>query len=336
MKSGNRFSPGKKQIILLLFLIHFYQVMHAQIIRGIVFDKSDLSRIDFASIYINGTSTGTHSDKDGHFELDISKFSSLPLKISALGYFTETLTSIPDAKPLEIFLSRKMYELSEVVVAAKSTEKERKANLRQFRDQFLGAGYNGQNCVILNEGDIAFKLSGDTLKAFASKPILIVNNALGYKITYYLDRFEYSWKNKSFLYKGSAFFDEDMSAALTQKNFFEKRRRRSYLGSRNHFFSSLWTNSLNINGFVIKSSVNQDINYGDIVIERAGFKKYLSCHGNINIYYLSKTPNSNLLPSGDQVYFEKNGYFDGSGLKFTGKMAEERIGDLLPYDYKYK
>jgi len=327
-----------KRIVLFLLLISYFQVGYTQIIKGTILDKSNNLKINFASIYINGTSVGTNSDQNGYFELDITKYGSLPLTISALGYYTVTLSDFSREKPIDVYLIPKMFELNEVFVIAKSTEKERKANLKLFMDQFLGSSYNGQNCVIVNEGDITFKngTSRDTLKAFASKPLLIVNNALGYKITYYLDKFEYCRKNKSFLYKGSALFNEDMSAALTQKNFFEKRRKNAYFGSRSHFFSSLWTNSLKSNGFIVRNSLDEIINYEDIVIVRAGFKKYLSYKGNLYIYYLSKSPSSYIEPLKDQIFFDSNGYFDGSGVKVIGQMAQQRIGDLLPYDYKPK
>jgi hypothetical protein len=123
---------------------------------------------------------------------------------------------------------------------------------------------------------------------------------------------------------------------MTQKKFFEKRRRIAYLGSRSHFFSSLWTNSLNSNGFSIRNSVDEIMNYEDIVTVRSGFKKYLSYKDNLYIYYLSKSPNSYLESLKNQIFFDSNGYFDGSGVKINGQMAQQRIGDLLPYDYKLK
>ena len=325
-----------KRIILLLLLINIFQGGYAQLVHGIVLDKSDNSKIGFASIYFNGTNIGTLSGQDGQFELDITKHASLPLTISALGYYTVTITEITGEKHIDVYLTPKMFELNEVIVSAKSTANERRANLKLFKKQFLGESYNGRNCVIQNEDDITFKVSCDTLKAYASKPILIVNNALGYKIAYYLDNFEYCWKCKSFLYKGSSFFNEDMSEKMTKKNFFENRRRNTYLGSRSHFFSSLWTNTLQINGFSIKNLIDKIINYEDIVIENTDFKKYLSSKDNLYIYYYSKSPNSYIEPLKDQIFFDSNGYFDGSGLKVNGQMAQQRIGDLLPYDFKLK
>ncbi len=325
-----------KRILILILLLSIFKNGYTQVVRGSVLDKSDNRKIDFASVYINGTSTGTHSDQNGYFELDITKYGSLPLTISALGYYTVTLTDFSSENQIEVYLIQKTFELKEVVVSARSTAKARKTNLKLFRDQFLGSGYNGKNCVITNEGDITFKNSGDTLEAYASKPILIDNNALGYKITYYLDNFEYCWKCKSFLYEGNAFFSEDMSTLLTSKNFFEKRRKKAYLGSRSHLFSSLWRNSLHSNGFVIKNSEGKTINYEDIVSERAGFKKYLSSKSDLYIYYLSKYPLSWIHPLKDNISFDVNGYFDGSGIEFSGQMAQQRVGDLLPYDFKLK
>jgi hypothetical protein len=325
-----------KHIVLLILLLNLFRVGQAQTVKGTILDKADKQKISFASIYINGTSVGTNSDQNGYFELDISKYSSLPLTISALGYNTSTISEFSLEKPIEIYLSPKTFELNEVVVAARSTSKDRKADLKLFRDQFLGSGYNGKNCVIMNEGDIAFKNFGDTLKAFASKPVSIVNNALGYKITYFLDKFEYSWKTKTFLYQGSAYFYHDMTDELTQKNFFDKRRKNAYLGSRSHFFTSLWTNSLKANGFTVRNSVEEVIDYADMVKMRAGFKKYLSYNGSIYIYYLSDSPGSSIEPIKNGIFFDRNGYFDGSGVTLIGKMAQQRIGDLLPYDYMIK
>ena len=104
------------------------------------------------------------------------------------------------------------------------------------------------------------------------------------------------------------------------------------------FSASLWANNLKSNGFVIRNSADQILNYEDIVIVRAGFKKYLSYKGNLSIYYLSNSPNSSieLLKIKNPVFFDSSGYFDGSGVRVIGQMAKQRIGDLLPYDYRLK
>ena len=327
-----------KKIIIFLVFINLFQIGHTQIVRGTILDDSNHYIINFASIYISGTNIGTNSNQNGIFELDLMNHGSLPLTISALGYYSVTLTDFSADKPLIVYLKPKMFELNEVVVFAKSLSKEKKTNFRLFRNEFLGITDNAHKCIIMNENDLIFNntSANDTLKVIATKPIIIVNNGLGYKITYYLDKFEYYKDSRSFLYKGNCVFNEDLTDKLTEKRYFEKKRKSAYLGSRNHFFSSLWTNSLKSNGFLIMNSEDKVLNYEDIVIVRSGFKKYLSYKGRLNICYLSKSPNSYIEIFKDPVFFDRTGYFDGSGLSIVGQMAKLRIGDLLPYDYILK
>jgi CarboxypepD_reg-like domain len=324
-----------KRIVLLLLLINFYSFGYSQIIKGTIFDKSNNSTISFATIYLNGTYVGTYSDQNGYFELDITKFSSMPLTISALGYYSITLSDFSKDKPLVTYLTPKVFELNEVIIKSKSLSRERKEKLIIFRNEFLGTTENGQNCEIINENDIIFNYDSDkdTLKVFASKPLLINNKRLGYKITYYLDKFEYYKKNKSFFYQGSIVFNEDSISERVQKQTFDRRRRYAYLGSRMHFFRELWTNNLNTSGFKILNSSDESLNYKNIVIQKDSLRKFLSYPEKIGIGYYSRTPSSYIVFLKDEVFFDKNGYFDASGIVWEGQMARLRIGDLLPYEY---
>jgi hypothetical protein len=38
----------------------------------------------------------------------------------------------------------------------------------------------------------------------------------------------------------------------------------------------------------------------------------------------------------DSVSFDKLGYFYPLGINWLGEMVDQRIGDLLPFDYKFK
>jgi len=325
-----------KKIILFLLLINFCSFTYSQIIKGTILDKSNDSRISFATIYLNGTYVGTNSDQTGYFELDITKYSSMPLTISALGYYSITLPDFSKDKLIVVYLTPKVFELDEVVVKSKSLSRERKEKLILFRNEFLGTTENGQNCVITNENDISFNYDSDkdTLKVFASKPLLINNKRLGYKITYYLDKFEYYKKSKSFFYQGNIIFNEDSIREEAQKQTFDRRRRYAYLGSRMHFFRELWTNNLSRTGFKILNSSDEDIEYKNLVIQKDILRKFLSYQGEIRIGYYSRTPSSYIVFLKDEVFFDKIGYFDSSGITWGGQMAKLRIGDLLPYEYK--
>lgn len=330
-------------IISILLYINFFTAGYTQIIKGIILDKNTDSPINFASVYINGTFVGTHSDRNGHFELDISKNISMPIIISSLGYYSFTLTDYSPDKLYKVYLEPKIFELREVVITAKGYTRGRKVNLKLFKNEFLGKTLNARMCEITNEEDIilTYDSDNDTLKAFSSKPILIENKALGYSISYYLDKFEYCKKDNFFVLSGNSIFREDSTIQEIQKQRFERRRKSAYLGSRMHFFRALWENNLDSAGFTIKDSENVKLNYNNIVIETDSLvnkdrTKYLKYPGNLFITYFTKSGGSIIAFINESIYFDKNGYFYGLGILWDGEMIRQRVADMLPYEYSIK
>jgi hypothetical protein len=220
-------------------------------------------------------------------------------------------------------------------VNAKFHGLERSENLTIFRNEFLGTTGNAMNCKITNEDDIRFKYSSnkDTLKAYATKPILIDNRALGYKITYYLDKFEYDKQSKSFLFKGNIIFREDSTATAAKKQYFERKRKLAYLGSRIHFFRALWTNDLNSAGFTVRNSANAIIPYDKMVFQKDNHTKYLNYPSGLGISYYSKQFTSHIVFLKESVFFDPSGYFEPDGIIWEGEIARQRIADLVPYDF---
>ena len=320
----------KKAILFFLF-INLNLIAYNQVIKGTIFDNKTKEKIYSASIYFSGTSVGTLSDQNGDFHLDVSKYPSMPLTISAIGYYSVTLKVFSASKPNLVYMDPKLFELTEVVVNAKSHSRERKENLTIFRNEFLGTTGNAINCEITNEDDIRFKNSADkdTLKAFALKPILITNKALGYEITYYLDKFEYYKPGNSFFFMGNIIFNEDS----TKKMLYERKRKNAFLGSRMHFFRALWMDDLNAAGFTVKNSANETLNYKKIVYQQDSHTKYLRYHGFLGIAYYSKQPTSFINFLKESVTFDANGYFEPYGISWDGEMSRGRIADMLPYDY---
>jgi hypothetical protein len=327
-----------KKLTLIFLLINFYIAAYNQVIRGTVFDKETKSPVGFAYLYFNGTFTVTQSDQNGNYELDVSKNASMPLTISAIGYYSSTLTDFSTEKPNLIYLIPKLYELKEITINAKSLARRRKANLILFKNAFLGTTSNARNCKILNETDITFNYNSDkdTLKAFALKPILIDNRALGYSIAYYLDKFAYVKRGRAFFFQGNITFNEDLNKDAAQKEVFEMRRKYAYFGSRMHFFRSLWLDDLRSAGFAIKNSSNENLTYKDIVIEDVSKGKFLKYSESLGICYNSKEPLSKLVFLKDKIFFSNDGYFDSLGVSWEGYMASLRIGDWLPYEYLFK
>ena len=319
-----------------ILLVHFLIVQaHCQIIEGTVFDQTTKETIYSASIYFDGTSNGTLSDQNGRFKINISKFKSIPLTVSAIGYFSATITDFSIDKPLIVFLKQKLFELDEVVVNARSQTRERKINMIIFRNEFLGTTANARLCQISNEKDIRFNYSydGDILQAFASAPIHIQNKALGYELNFFLDHFEFNLKNKSFSYKGSTIFKEDTTITSNEKKGIERRRRSAYTGSRMHFLRSLWIDDLLSTGFSTYNADNNRLYYKDLVYQKDNQTKYIHFNGDIGISYYGNQPTSFMHFLKDVVSFDPSGYFDASAILWVGEMARQRIADLLPFNY---
>ncbi len=321
-----------KKILVLAVCIYFSQIASCQVIKGKVFDSSTNQAIISASVYFNGTYIGTTSDKDGKFELDISRNKNMPLTVSAIGYYSVTLKQFEEGKTLEVKLSPKDYVINQANVKAKSLKNKRKMCLRLFKEEFLGDDYKEMKCEIENENDITFNYEADfdTIKAFARNPIRILNKGLGYKITYFLNKFEYSWKNSGILYEGNFIFQDMATADSAQKQRFHNTRFSVYEGSRMQFFRTLWADSLNISQFLISNKFGQPLGVKDIV-KQVNEKKYLTYPDKIIVNYNMKT--TQLVFLNKSVFFDKNGYFDGSGINWIGVMGVQRIADTLPHEY---
>jgi hypothetical protein len=87
-----------RKMILFVLCVNVYTIASCQLIRGTVIDATTKSAIGFASVYFNATFAGTTSDKDGNFELDISKNGSMPLTVSAVGYYSVTLAHLMNVR----------------------------------------------------------------------------------------------------------------------------------------------------------------------------------------------------------------------------------------------
>lgn len=337
-----------KKISVTSVLIILSTIAYSQIIKGTIFDSENKTTIPYAAVYFSGSIVGTASDQDGYFELDITKYASKPITIRAIGYETYTLEKIPVNKLCDIYLKTSSFDLEEISVSTKSLARKRKAYLKLFRSELLGTTGNHRLCRIVNESDIRFnyETDKDTIKAYSPKPLIIYNGALGYAITYYLDDFEYEKSTNIVTFKGDMVFNEDLGLKDTiNREAYHKKREIAYQGSCMHFFRSLWANTLESNEFSLRSSpkdiyrtsttqtfvLDKRHTYKDVVFENSRDQKFLKYTEDLNIDYNGRTTMVIFLKR--LVLFEQNGFFDPSGLRWHGDMAEQRIADILPYEY---
>ena len=267
-----------------------------------------------------------------------------------VGYYSITLTDHTRNEKYKIYLSTKINELEEVVIQWKKGN--RATNLRIFKNQFLGASVNASKCEILNEKYLRFfNISYTSLNVYSLKPLLIHNEALGYTITYFLDKFIYTCQkdekhvfNETCLILGNYLFKDDLSALNdSEKSVVERRRKGAYLGSRMHFFRLLYSGNLHRKGRSVTSlseSVNTPAvfliyaNTDSFVIKKDSLSGYFQYKGGFSVKY--KGIDSKINVKKDSVYFEKYGFYDPFGVDFSGDMSDRRIGDLLPFEYVLK
>ena len=98
-------------------------------VKGTVTSSEDGEPIVGASVMVDGTKTGTVTDLDGHFELNVPAGSKLV--ITYLGMKKKTVTA---AANMKVALDSDNKELKEVVVTAMGITRDKKA-----------LGYSSQN-----------------------------------------------------------------------------------------------------------------------------------------------------------------------------------------------
>lgn len=130
--------------LLILILLFPFQLF-CQTLTGTITDSKTNEPIEFATVYINGTTKGTISDKNGNFTLD--KF-IIPCQV-----VVSHISYIPIIFPLDdtlklnrgIKLNPRIIELRQVSVEEQNLRKE---NLKHFYEEFFGTDVWGQKCQI--------------------------------------------------------------------------------------------------------------------------------------------------------------------------------------------
>lgn len=86
--------------------------------------------------------------------------------------------------------------------------------------------------------------------------------------------------------------------------------------------------------FQLYDEENNYLSCKNLIIESEG-KRVISFDKNIKIVYLGNLMNSYLIPKSGTIEISENGYYNPEQISWYGTMSKQRIGDLLPYEYKY-
>ena len=329
-------------------------------IHGKVADEKTGSPLANASVFCQNTTTGTISNNEGQFAMRLSN-GGYDLVVSYTGYETQVLRVSNSTKDtLFIQMKEASKNLGEVAVMGSALVADGWNKYGQFfLDNFIGTTTNASQCTIENKDAISFYFykKRNKLKVKAKEEIIIMNQALGYKIRYQLDSFVNDYNTHISSYTGYPLF-ENLTGTTEQQQTWTKNRYRTYIGSRLHFMRSWYDSSLKDEGFLVETlnAPNSDKGtslenpYDPTIYSLDSGTVDININGSIRVTYTGQVPDKKYLiqnhfplnskvevsalemPTGFSI--EENGYFfEQSEITNMGYWAWKKIAELVPYDY---
>ncbi len=338
-------------------------------LSGYVTDAVTGKPMSFANVFVNESTRGAISNDKGYYELTGVPLGTLEIAVSFVGYQpAKQAIRFDRAGPQKANFQLKPSEQLLDAVTVRGSPKNWERNLRQFKKQLLGEPF-GEQCILTNSEVLQFKEEKDHLYATASEPLVIDNQALGYRLSYALQQFDAPTAGGVY-FAGAARFEEINPASERQANRFRRNRLRAYRGSIRHLMTSLVNNTLEQAGFIVyQEDVGKPIpldqhsitlaavvnDYKRLVpikvaslIQpgRLSTERRLVSPGKLIVFYTNAV--SNLSPYADARYAYTEMHFpsgqvqltvDGiitaaEGMEAKGSMGSDRLSTLLPADWK--
>jgi hypothetical protein len=86
--------------------------------------------------------------------------------------------------------------------------------------------------------------------------------------------------------------------------------------------------------FQIYDEENNYLSCKNLIVESEG-RRIISFDKNIKIVYLGNLKHTCMIPKSGAVEISENGYYNPEQISWSGTMSKQRVGDLLPFEYKY-
>ena len=350
-----------RSFLFLLLSLLIYHLDAQTIISGIITDSSNLP-IPFASVYLSKTTIGTTTSNEGNYTLTIPQDGEYELIASCIGYnaSSRVLSAGGKKQTINIKLSQNLVQLEEITVSSKA--KKRVKNYTAFTRLLLGETENSQTCTIRNIEDLFLfedPLTG-IIKGRSHKPIQIENKSLGYLVVYDFSDVTFNPATGLLQFTGGLYFQQ-MPGNERNIQKWTHNRLTTYYGSRMHFLRSLFSDSLSqesykisdckLETFKLKSgAINQkftplETNSARIIRnpDRTTFFapkplliRYFNNHPELASEVIGYEPRKyeSTIEFSDTLTVFRNGYFKHPfAATWGGEMGNERIADLLPFDF---
>ncbi len=319
------------------------------------------------NVFIASSMNGTVTDDQGRFRLTGIPLGALRLHVTMIGFEPQSEDIfIREAKTytFNFQLKEAVYEIGEITVTADN--KKWKRQLEKFTRLFIGETPNAEQTKIINPEVLDFSAKGGDFRAHASEPLIIENQALGYRVTYFLTEF-IAIPNRT-KYDGEPLFEEMTTDDPVVKAKWNENREAAFYGSFRHFMLAMLNNKVEEHGFKTYSRpAQQRIGGGAAPTDQrypldtakilkdgsTPGEKILDFEGFVEIVYTAETEDKAYLewtrqqfrrPSyrtsmiyldnGPTIVDLKGDVLDPYGVTFYLYLAFERVADEVPKEFR--
>jgi hypothetical protein len=258
-------------------------------ITGIVVDAETGEPLPGANVYLDGTTIGAAAGPEGTFAIKGVRAGRYTVVASIVGYAPQqrslqierATNGEPETITLQFELQPETVALDGVTVEGSRDEWLRR--LDRFRKAFFGRVPGADECSFVNPEVLSFEVEGTTLIARSEEPLVVRNEALGYKTTYDLTRFVTQSNNLRWRF-GTYRFEELSPDSESQAKAWEKARRDTYTGSFKHFIDALQDNTLEQEGFVVHARIRSPAQVALAGNSRPSGSRFPSNRGRTRLY----------------------------------------------------
>jgi hypothetical protein len=341
-------------------------------LTGKVTDEKTGKPLPFANVFINNSTIGTNADENGNYKLGNLTVGNLEMVVSFLGYETvkQTLRFEQPGTKTIMFKLREGQQLQGVTVYAKKN-KRRERNLKIITRELLGTNRFSKLCKIVNPEVLRISEDDDGhLGAQTTRPLIIENYALGYRIHQDLDDFDYY--NGKVYYGGATRFENLPPKDETQKKMWRANQKIAYQGSLKHLLASIVADSVVEQGFKLYQAIPDSMRMFKSVRSVNGYNTIANhVHNRIeqvrgvrlvrpgelpterlvvsltqlevfNMKQKGRSPYSDMpyaysqitMPQGYIVITAQGWVVMPMGFEIAGDFGKDRFSNLLPADWK--
>lgn len=221
------------------------------VLTGAVVDADGAQPLVGVHVFIAASERGTTTDAEGRYRLTHVPLGAHRLVFSMVGFQSETRDVLLRAGgdyTFDATLTEDIINVGSITVEA-DRERRWKKKLSRFQDLLLGETPNAREVTLLNPEVLSIETRGQRLEAVAGAPLELENQALGYRITYFLKTF--IAEGDMTRHDGEPLFEPLMPADDDEAERWRRARDKAFYGSSRHFLLSVLQGRAQDEGFVL-------------------------------------------------------------------------------------